>query len=498
MRILLVIAYLISLTCNAQVRPSWINARERALKYSETSYFTGFSSQYFDEDDDLNNVVGRVKGLARAALCEYIQVKVNSNAKSDLQNLNGMAFENYTKSIVTTSSISTSGLKVESYVDSRKRVVYALAFVSRMDLIDSYTKSYDAGIANLEQLLQSARNAKDKGVSYARYLDVISKLEKLKNTIDILSTIGASRDTEDWQSYLSEAKSQLDLLKSANDISLKEGARFFASRLMKSIDNQSIPVSVNSISFRNTTMGSEFSERLTLLLMQFLMDEGIKVIEKSNFNRNYLSLDGSYWPGENQIQLSGQLKKMNGDEVVEILSGATVFVDKRSVMEEGIELAPSSPEKTVAINQIIAKGKQPDLGMHVEMWTNKNGESQLFKEGDRLKISIRVNQPSYIRLINVWNDGSVLLLLDNEFITSAESNKIIDLGQEFETQCPCGVEYLQIVSSTDRFEDLDTYEENGFLFVKNPLEDVVLKSRKREDADHHFSEQIITVTTLPK
>lgn len=502
MKLLSIILLLTSIQALSQDKPSWINPVSRKVSYPEKTHIVGFSSQFFSKTDDLNKISEKVKSLARAALSESIQMKINSTSTASLQNENGDGTENYSKSVVTSSQLKTTGLKTETFIDHKKGVAYALTYVTKKKLITSHFIQLNASIKEVKRSLDHAAEIENKGEAYIAYMDVVKALDGLKSTQHLLRTLGATNDIvlkeKEWQNYHRIADEQAEKLRRAEDISIMEAAHFLTDKLIQELDDKSATIIMGNITYKSTNMGSELSERMRLLMLENFRKKGIKVSQSIFRGGVQYFLDGSYWPGTTKVQISAEIKEQHDSEVVRLVSGGTVFVSTEALDLEGIMYEPQAKEEAIQTNQIIVAGALPDEGMHAELWTNKPGSAQIFTEGDKLMLSVRVNQPAYLRLINVWNDGQVLLLLDNEWIDGSKANQVIELDQQFITQCPCGVEYLQLLAQNEKFSTVSTFEQDGFTFVKESLKSVLKKSRASGNSEGSFSEQVITVTTLSK
>ena len=478
-----------------QERPAWINPKQREVRFPQDQYFVGYSSYYFNRKEDLNKVGQRVKNLARASLCETIQVSIKSTSTNELQSLDGISFENYNKSVVTTSSLDARGLKTEHFIDSKKGIAYAISYVTKKELIDGYSKELTSRLESIGLRLRNAANVERIKENYLTYLEVLSELDGLKPVQSILRKLEAADQSNLWNAYFLVTNERLESLRQAEDLTLAGASQLLSARILEKLEENVGSVTIQNFTYKGSTLGSDFSGRLKYLLTEDFESAGIEVIESAAGGRYILV--GSYWPDNEKIQVSAEVKEVDGYEPVRIVASTTVFISKQPILEEGIAVEPHNYEEAHQISQLISEGERADNGIHVELWTNKSGQAQVFKEGDRLKLSVRVNHPAYIRLLNVWSDDTAVLLLDNEFISVAESNQILEVGQEFETQCPCGTEHLQVLAQTEPFTELHTVEEDGFIFVQDPLREVLEKSRNGEESKS-YAEHIITVTTIPQ
>ncbi len=86
-------------------------------------------------------------------------------------------------------------------------------------------------------------------------------------------------------------------------------------------------------------------------------------------------------------------------------------------------------------------------------------------KGETMKVFVRVNRESYLRLLYILADGSRTLLHDNYYIDQFKSNRVVEIPEEFECAPPFGAELLVVVARTEAFPPIQTYESDGYLFL---------------------------------
>jgi len=78
-----------------------------------------------------------------------------------------------------------------------------------------------------------------------------------------------------------------------------------------------------------------------------------------------------------------------------------------------------------------------------------------------------VNQPAYLRLLYILaDDRKYTLLQDNYYIGPSQVDSDVEIG-EFVCAPPFGAEILVVAARTEEFPSIQTYEENGYLFLIN-------------------------------
>jgi hypothetical protein len=86
-----------------------------------------------------------------------------------------------------------------------------------------------------------------------------------------------------------------------------------------------------------------------------------------------------------------------------------------------------------------------------------------------MQVYVRVNLPSYIRLMYHLADGRRTLLVDNYYIDESKVNMVVQIPEEFECDAPYGAEVLQAFARTERFEPIEVVEVEGYKVLKEDL-----------------------------
>lgn len=88
-----------------------------------------------------------------------------------------------------------------------------------------------------------------------------------------------------------------------------------------------------------------------------------------------------------------------------------------------------------------------------------------------MEFYLRTNQPCYVRLLFSLADGRKTVLVDNLKINLESVNQPLSvndlLGLDFVCSSPFGTEGMIALSRNRPFDKLETFEENGYLFIVN-------------------------------
>ena len=147
----------------------------------------------------------------------------------------------------------------------------------------------------------------------------------------------------------------------------------------------------------------EFISDFTVAMNQYMVEDlnnlpSIIVKDKSNINQQVNRLKGRFRVGGNKVNLNYKLSKSDGTVIA---TASTEFTMSTSI-PQGMSMYPS--------NKNIVKDTFDNIdpnegGISVAAWVNH--ESAVYRDGDRLEISIRPDVDAYIRVFYVTVDGTI-------------------------------------------------------------------------------------------
>ena len=147
----------------------------------------------------------------------------------------------------------------------------------------------------------------------------------------------------------------------------------------------------------------EFISDFTVVMNQYMVEDlnnlpSIIVKDKSDINQQIHRLKGKFRVTGNKVNLNYKLSKSDGTVVA---TASTEFTMSISI-PQGLSMYPS--------NKNIAKDTFDDIdvsggGISVAAWVNH--ENAVYRDGDRLEISIRPDVDAYIRVFYVTVDGTI-------------------------------------------------------------------------------------------
>jgi hypothetical protein len=179
-----------------------------------------------------------------------------------------------------------------------------------------------------------------------------------------------------------------------------------------------------------------------------------------------LILSGTYWERGNEIKLMVNIREISSGKV---LAGTEITFDSQ-ILPENVSLKPENFESALVAQGAFGQGEIISGQLQVESWTNKGNENIIYNAGDTMKVFVRVNRESHVRLLYILADGRWTLLYDDLYIDQSKVNRAVEIPDEFECAPPFGAEMLVVIARTEKFEPLETIEEDGYQFVnKEPI-----------------------------
>lgn len=501
MRITAIFLIFIAYQTQAQIQPNWVNSLLRDQYYSPSEFYTGFVSMTVGKGEDVNAYNAKLKSAARTALSESIFVSVKSISSSEMNNTNGTSDDRFQKSTVTRSSLEAIGLETEVYWDERKHVAYGFAWVKKRPLITHYYNKLSDELIRIKNSLIRIAEVGDKAEAYKQLMFELQSLDVVKEYQDMLRYLDVTNKTvlmvDEWKTYYNITHEELQKIRKSDDVGINEACVFLVDKLredMKGGFKNGEKIKMGVITYKSTAIPTEFSEFFGQKLYQTL-ETSLSQLTRG-ISSDGLVLSGTYWPGEDQVQIIVNINYMENGEVVWLKSGSSIAVKNSVINKLGVNYELVENNELLEKNELLEPSPASG-GLVANIATQKGDESVVFQEGELLNLFVNVSRPSYIRIINVWSDNQKFLLADNLKIDQTDIN--VKLSLAWETACPCGVEHIQLIAQEEPFEPLDTENVDGFLRVNMDLDTLSNQHRgfKVKYPDKYYAESRIVLTTMP-
>jgi hypothetical protein len=488
------------LTVQSQT-PDWVQEQGRSLKYPETVYLTGYGMATIGGARD--QLEETAIANARRNLVEKVRITIQSVTSSKTEEAGERLSSFYASAVQSASSLDIQGLESATFADND--FVHAFVYVKR-EILQSYywqkVISLKREIAEKIRLAQSLDQAKETTQALDEYVSCYPLVRQLEETQSIFSAVKISTSLNELQKYASTNEITISTIREAvlklveRPIrSIGDLAWFLVYQLKEQTGTDPGPFSllVTPCVYQDTKLGSAFSRYFKSVVEQ-------KITELRRWNVVHEGpaayvLSGSYWEQNDKVRFIVNVRSVIDGHIVASAEGA---IDGRILIASKRSLKPANYKAALADQKVFARDEIAGGGLTLEAWTNKQTQGNLFVEGEKMKVLVRVNMPCYIRFMYHMADGKRILLLDEYYMDASKVNVGYEIPQEFECAAPFGGEVLQLFARTDKFEQIKTRQMGGYDFIQEDLKSVVASVRGMKAAKPKTlqAEQRIIVTTM--
>jgi len=504
--------------------PDWAANDGKAAQYPQARFFTGFGEAMLGADKDQGACRELAQDSAKRALIQGVQVTVKAVGRTAQEQRNRDYSEYVSAVTESVSTLDIKGLKLETYLDAKKGVCYALAAADRQGLAKAYAEKRESLRREAAELARAGRSNEEKGErgkALEAYLEARQRLQECRDAGAIAAL--AASEAEDAFAQFDKQEQSLP-----SEADLRAAVDRLAERPVKTVDDAAwslayflkarsgLPqarVMVQPFSFRDTRMGSPFSRYFKQLLESQLaatakwtaVEQKSDVRPKSaDLAKDFAAasgaeyaLSGSYWPQGEGARLIGRLRRVSDGGVA---AAAELDVPGAAISAAKLDLKPENFQDALKDQGVFAAGELQGGGLALEAWTSKGADNLIFTRGEKMKVFVRMNLPGYVRLIYHLADRRRALLLDNYYLDAAKVNMAYELPQEFECDAPFGVETLQAFASTQKLPPLKTLSVEGYDILDEDLSAALVRTRgmKKAEPGLQKAEARIVLTTMEK
>lgn len=204
-----ILPYVVFSQANA---PVWLDGDVRNMQFPQNSFYTGFSEIPITPNEGQEKALNRAKQKALGELSDRVRVMVKSDKVLTDISISGSGIEEQISSkfsslVNTTSQTEVTGSKVDSYYDSKNRIVYAFAYVSRAELSNYYQNQISLWLNKVEGAIQTAGELAEKGYKMKaskQCESVADDFAKVLYAQDLLTAIKGNADDSVLQQSRSE------------------------------------------------------------------------------------------------------------------------------------------------------------------------------------------------------------------------------------------------------------------------------------------------------
>jgi hypothetical protein len=486
--------------------PDWVDSQGKSAEHPATHFLTGYGISSVKNDGEKDHANNIAISNARKNLIEKIRVTIQSTAASKSEETGDKYLSFFSSATQSTSNLEIQGLDTETYYDDDEGLMYAFVFVKRDRLVALYDTRINSLKKEVEEKLRLAKSLEQQNKSTQalnEYLSCYPVVRQCEESQAILSCVKISNSLND-----------LERSAAANEITasaIREAVTKLVQRPLNSIDDlawflcyqfkeqaelkgaEKLHVLVMPLVYQDTKMGSSFSRYFKEVLEQKL-PEVAQWDAVQQADAPYV-VSGSYWEQNNVVKFIVNVRTVKDGRII---ASAEAVVSSAVIAAANRKLTPENYQSALVDQKIFASGETAGGGLTVEAWTNKETQGNLYTLGERMKLTVRVNMPCYIRLVYHLADGNRALLYNEYFMDASKVNVAYEIPQEFECSAPFGCEVLQIFARTDKFEAIQIRNADGYDYIEDNLKSFVVATRGMKLAKPKTmqSETRITITTM--
>ncbi len=489
--------------------PDWVETGGRSSRYPDDRYVTGFAMAVGEA------ALEQARAEAAADLAARISVRIEHELRDVRAEEDGEYRYKVAAVTRSTADIRLTGLHYDTWETGKRKKAraYALAILERGAGAAHRNSLRDQSLAALRACLESgARNEKAgrelaaietyetcrrpiaealEHHAVARAVHAPGASERAKNERVLVELMSASRLVDDKiRSLLRRPVSSL---------------RDAVDSLAIQLDHQGVsgasPMTVAAFTFGTTDLSSSFGRQVGLDLEGALVRRAkpARLDPTDGESPPHLVLRGIYLNQGDEIRLTATAK---GTESARLVAYAETSLPRKAV-PAGLALQPSNFEAALADQKILADGELDSSDLRLDLWTDRGRRGLVYNEAEELKLFLRVNQPAWVRLIYVLQNGLQVPLDHAYYVDESNANLVVEYPASFEVVPPFGVEHFHATAFSKRPERLATrivtVEGVEYEVLADDLEEHLKRARglKRKKLGS-ISEAFITVTTTPR
>jgi len=486
--------------------PEWVTKQGKSSKHPEFQFLTGYGIESVENDAQKEKAKGNAIADARKNLIEKIRINIQSTVAAKSEETGGAFSSFFSSATQSTSNLEIQGLETETFYDDDEEEMHAFVFVKRDHLVLLYSSKVSALKKEIEDKIQLAKTMEGQKKSTQalnEYLSCYPLVRQLEESQSILTFVKVSNSLNELEQTAKTNEVTVGQIREAvskivqRPINTVDDLAWFLSYQLKDQAEQKqsgkIQTLVTPLVYQDTKIGSSFSRYFNQVLEQKL-PEVAQWDAVAQAGAPYV-LTGSYWEQKERVKFLINMRSIKDGRIV---ASAEATVPISIIATSNRSMTPENYKSALADQKIFAEGESAGGGLMVEAWTNKETQGNLFTEGEKMKVTVRVNMPSYIRFIYHLADGKRALLYNEYFLDATKVNVAYEIPQEFECSPPFGSEVLQIFARTDKFDPAPIESIDGYDYLKEDLKSFLVKTRgfKASKPATMQSETRINLTTM--
>jgi hypothetical protein len=253
-------------------------------------------------------------------------------------------------------------------------------------------------------------------------------------------------------------------------------------------------ITVAPLSYGNTDLSSSFGRHASLELEGAL----VRRARGESNGRGQLALRGFYLDQGEEVQISATVREAETGRMLAAAESRLAL----SAVPTDLELKPSNFNRALADQGTLAEGEILSGDLRVELWTDRGKRRLLYTESEQLRIFFRVNQPSWVRLVYVLQNGVQVPIEQGYYVDASKVNFAIEYPESFEVVPPFGVEHIYATAFTEEPPPLVTerawIDGQPYDVVSGGMKSLVATRGIRRQQRREMAESYVSLTTTPR
>ncbi|MCK9452460.1 MAG: hypothetical protein M0Q90_12270 [Bacteroidales bacterium] len=342
-------------------QPQWTDYSWRTSNYPDQDFFMAFESGAVPKGKNTKDLLDEYEAQAKAALIQQIQVNVQATTDYHLTNVDDATTEAFKMSIQTLSKAQITGLRSESYHDSKKDLVYAIAFAKKSELKYFYKNVVSRLMEQIQNQKQAADNYRSKNSqqqalkTYYEIMPLFTELEDAQFVLIALELVN-ELDTrlKESLSLSLDVKNAITDLQQSDKSSIDDLGYFMAYGLFLQLGELSVPIFLDEFAFENSGLTAEFSTRFREAVSSGLVRSGnYRVLENASKTAD-MQLSGSYWKEGEQLKVSA-VARQNG----QAKAAAEISLPIQWLRDKSINWVPENYQRIAKLAEISLEAMNP-------------------------------------------------------------------------------------------------------------------------------------------
>lgn len=478
-----------------QRAPYWVTSGGDSRKYPDAFYIVGFAMAVGED------AVESSKASAAGDLANRVQVRIEHELSDVSAEKNGKTSYHVASITRMTSDVRIRGIDYEIYQDGDK--CYALAYVSKKVAVLEKQTLRDRAMKQTRACLAEAAAKKRSGdrTAAAEHYETCRKpvAEALENDA-LIRVVHADGKTD--QAFFDEILSitqtidaEVEGILREKATSLRQAVETLAMQLKRQGTEGTPRWVFSPLNYGTTNFSSPFGQQVATDLESAVAR---LVPSGSGKAKDDLAVKGFFIEEGDLVRISVTAKSVQSGA----LAASAETTLPRHVIPSGLPVKPHNFDSALSAGRLLAEGELIEGDLRLEIWCDKGRRGAVYSAGDAMRLFMKVNQPAYVRLVYVLENGAQVPIDQGYYIDSSKVNMAVEYPDEFEVVPPFGIEHIHATAFTKKPTPLPTAERlidgTPYEVVAEGFQSMIRHRGIKRKSKDKVSETMLSVTTMPR